>query len=218
MVSDIDTFLAKPEAYLSEHPVSFGLAGLDEADYFIREPRDEGAGDLIAITDRPGKRLSVIVKAKGAYEGTVGLLLTGGDTEKGIRYLPWVEKKLTYRVLDPGAEWLFTGPLQGCYIYIAEDADGRTSVLHVNANDMKDEVENARVKDEKVARALEFLPPGSKVTHRLPKSDYWSPDQIFNAFVVGRLRDGRWRFMVHTVLFRMGKTTTAEILYGAKEF
>lgn len=122
-------------------------------------------------------------------------------TDAGVRYLPYQENKLTYMQLDATARWVFTGPIEGCFVYVVTH-DGNIYLFHVNANTVLDPHENAKIKDTKLRDAVNSLLPSGVITHRLSRADYApSADdpQPFRGFVYGQ-RKAEWEFRYHSFI------------------
>ncbi|WP_296737685.1 hypothetical protein [Mesorhizobium sp.] len=69
---------------------------------------------------------------------------TGGPDE-GIRFLPWRADNCSYLQLDPAAQFVATGPLTGCNIYVAGDLS-QPWFFHANKNSDDEGGETAKRK------------------------------------------------------------------------
>jgi hypothetical protein len=123
---------------------------------------------------------------------------SAGDA--GVRYLPYQANKLSYLQLDAAAQWVFTGPIEGCFVYVVTDG-GNTYLFHVNANAVADPAANALAKDTKLREALTALLPHGVIIHRLARADYYPPAvdrRPFRGFVYGQLTGAGWEFRYHS--------------------
>jgi hypothetical protein len=133
--------------------------------------------------------------ARGIY----AVRLDGTTTDEGVRYLPWAPDMTTFMRLDSaGSDKLFfTGPLQGCHIYVARQ--GATwYVVHVNYNKDPSAEGNLAAKETSYALVQNFF-DGLGVTDvgALRRADYDpGPHAAYNAFAYG-IRTDTWRFYVH---------------------
>lgn|GEM_PF-5813587 len=225
--SDTQAFLLSPQSYLENNLIAFTGAnyaegaGANSGNTFpwvahgdVGQPTE----DFLLMTQAANRTVHVAVYTdpqKIQFPGSKALslrVLTGG-ADTGVRYLPWAAYKLTAMTLDPGANWFFTGPLQGCDIFIANNA-GTVSVFHVNANDLKNEAENSQLKLGKAKIMAGII--GTTITHRLSWADYApKDDSAYNGFVFGRLNHGTWQFYLHT--FTVTKKSTATRYISARE-
>ncbi len=131
----------------------------------------------------------------GLCAGARELRIVAAGADAGVRYLPYQADKLTYMQLDPGAQWVFTGPIEGCFVYVITHG-GNTYLFHVNANAVVGGG-NALAKDTKLRAALNALLPGGVIVHRLARDDYGTippENRPFRGFVYGRHDGAGWEF------------------------
>jgi hypothetical protein len=132
--------------------------------------------------------------ARGIY----AVRLDGTTTDEGVRYLPWAENMTTFMRLDSGTDKLFfTGPLQGCHIYVARQ--GTTwYVVHVNYNKDPSAEGNLSAKETFYQLAQNFFDGmGATDVGALRRADYDPGGRTaYNAFAYGIYTD-TWRFYVH---------------------
>lgn len=123
---------------------------------------------------------------------------TGSSKDEGVRCLPWTPDKATFTRLDTTTDRLFfTGPLQGCHIYVARQ-QGTWYVVHANYNADTAPAANIQAKHTLYELAQNFF-DGMGVTDvgALLRPDYMPATQdAYNAFVYG-VRTDTWRFYVH---------------------
>lgn len=155
--------------------------------------------------------------ADAANLGLKTLSIIPAAADAGVRALPWVSPDLTkaaaagtYMKLDAAARWFFTGPIEGCFIYIATRPTGEVYVFHVNANGLTG-VANTTAKDSLVRPIL--AAKGLTLHQRLAHSDYSQLGSTCKGFVYGWKLAGQWRFHVHS-LRMVGKTTQVTPTYS----
>jgi hypothetical protein len=127
--------------------------------------------------------------------GARELRIVSAVADVGVRYLPYQADKLTYMRLDGAAQWVLTGPIEGCFVYVVTHG-GNTYLFHVNANAVGGGG-NALAKDTKLRAAVNGLLPGGVITHRLARDDYGTlPPEArpFRGFVYGRNAGAGWEF------------------------
>lgn len=124
--------------------------------------------------------------------------LDGTQADEGVRYLPWAENMTTFMRLDTATEKLFfTGPLQGCHIYVARAGTG-WYVVHVNYNKDPSPEGNLSAKETFYQLAQNYFDSmGATDVGALRRADY-DPGGLtpYNAFAYG-IRTDTWRFYVH---------------------
>jgi hypothetical protein len=131
----------------------------------------------------------------GLCAGAREIRVDSAVADAGVRYLPYQEDKLTYLQLDAAAQWVFTGPIEGCFVYVITNG-GNTYLFHVNANAVA-AGGNALAKDTKLRATLNALVPGGVITHRLARDDYGTlppENRPFRGFVYGRHTGAGWEF------------------------
>ncbi|MCU0984917.1 MAG: hypothetical protein MUC89_08235 [Acetobacteraceae bacterium] len=124
--------------------------------------------------------------------------LDGTRADEGVRFLPWAENMTTFTRLDMANDRLFfTGPLQGCHIYVARQGTA-WYVVHVNYNKDPSPEANLSAKETFYQLAQNFF-DGMGVTDvgALRRADYDpGAHAAYNAFAYG-VRTDTWRFYVH---------------------
>jgi hypothetical protein len=163
-------------------------ASQDNRDYLLCTPDSAAFADLTVYTEA---RL-----CKGARE--LRIVKTDTETDAGVRYLPYQENKLSYCSLDAAVQWIFTGPIEGCSVYVVESGSD-VYLFHVDSNQVPDPRENAVEKDMKLRNAINTLLPGAVIRHRLCVQDYRA-DRPYRGFVYGRRVGGAWEFRYHSFI------------------
>lgn len=210
---DTTTFTISPQEYLTHALVvltglSYAeLPGANQGNTFTRVA-NRAAGtpdeDLLVYAQVAGRcfRPAIYtqsIKVQFAGSKALSLRLTAG-ADSGVRVLPWEAGKLTATTLDANATTFFTGPLQGCDVFVAQDAAGTVTVLHANANAYQDPEDNEGAKLAKADTLTALLGGGCALTHRLRRRDYQPADgSPYVGFVYGRSSRAGWRFFVHCV-------------------
>ncbi len=153
--------------------------------------------------------------------GVKTLHVVQATADTGVRALPWVSPDLsqqaaagTYMKLDPAAQWFFTGPIEGCFIYVATRGPAHNPevfVFHVNANGVTGAA-NAIAKDGLVRPIL--ASKGLTIRQRLAHADYTKLGSTCQGFVFGRKTGPSWQFYVHS-LRMIGKTKQITPTYSA---
>jgi hypothetical protein len=210
-------FKDDPAEFLGRNNVSFvginygSLPGASDTSLFQMRaqhqphPTDRKQDDLFVVTRDRQYVLDAEIPAatfRPQYDQTLPLTIAIREKvpDTGVRFLKWRENRLTAMFLDKEATWVFTGPLQGCNVYVADLGDGQTALLHANANANADEEINDKAKDAKAEAFLE--PMKGHVTNRLARGDYapTEPEQIYNGFVYGRKNsDQTWSFFSYVI-------------------
>ncbi|MEU3183840.1 hypothetical protein ABZ707_06430 [Streptomyces sp. NPDC006923] len=197
-------FLADPSSYLGRQTCVLNLQGADPGGRpAVRAAASVGAPvpGGTAYTQSPGvfPRINVhpVPTQRLPGQPVQAVTLEAADVDQHVRYLPDAADALTQMTLDAAAEWVFTGPLSGCHVYVATVA-GATVLYHVNDNTSLDNIgTNKQIKDRRLKNAL---PAGTLPTHRLIWRQYRTVDTPFEAFAFGRRVGGNWRFFYHRVL------------------
>jgi hypothetical protein len=200
-------FLADPLAYLGRQPTAL---------YFADDVR---AGSTTSAPGFTGLQFTQAGPAAACYPGidvydsatrlpgqpVHEIRLTKNAADQHVRYLPDQANQLTVMQLDGAAQWVFTGPLSGCHIYVAT-LGGNTLLFHLNDNTSLENVgENKVAKDRRLKHAL---PGGAVITHRLTRPLYSNTLLPYQAFAYGRNTGAGWAFWYHTV-FLDGPDTTS---------
>jgi hypothetical protein len=195
------SFMMAPDSFLNKYPVRVGgFVNTTRFQAFAFTPQ---LGDeAVRMTPTPGIHLAISLDPGHIKGAPISLSLVKSDVATDIRFLPWEINKVTYCELDAAASWFFTGPMQGCHIYVGHDSvTGTHYVFHVNANDSDADIDrNMLAKDNKVMRLMDEELPNVRLTHRLSRQEYRS-DKPFEAFVYGRKLRGEWKFYIHCVEF-----------------
>jgi hypothetical protein len=194
----------------SEEGVLFQMNALLQPD-----PKNRATHDLFIVTRDPRYVLDVqILPDKPQFPGIlpIRLAVSKGGPDTGVRFLRWQDNKLTGTVLDENASLVFTGPLQGCNVYVATvpggTGEGETVLMHANANDAPTEAENEPIKAGK-ARDFAADMGGARITHRLSRADYApASGDPYNGFVYGQKQaDGSWNFFAYTLILGASATS-----------
>jgi len=144
-----------------------------------------------------------VVKVVNGQEKTMArdimaVRLSAASTDEAVRFLPWADNMATFTRLDTTTDKLFfTGPLQGCHIYVARQGTA-WYVVHVNYNKDPRADENLSAKETLYALAQNFFDGmGATDVGALRRNDY-DPGggAAYNAFCYG-VRTDTWRFYVH---------------------
>jgi hypothetical protein len=123
---------------------------------------------------------------------------SGGTASNGVIYLPFKEDTTTFLPLDAGASWFFTGPLEGCHVYVATSPGGQPVVIHANAN-ASSAATNARIKQDQANHVTGGLVGGYAITKTLTAADYKPANtDPYRAFVFG-VNNGGWTFYMHSI-------------------
>jgi hypothetical protein len=92
------------------------------------------------------------------------------STVKAYRFLPYREGNngaaCTYTELDANAQLVLTGPLSGCFIYVAK-LGARTILFHCNANGIANPALNAQAKIAKIDAVINQQFNGAATVARL---------------------------------------------------
>jgi hypothetical protein len=200
VVGGTAAFKADAVTYLGANPSILSAAGGIEAainDFaWQRNPGNPDTRDWLRCTPKAAVFCDVEPWQPAALcAGARELRIVNAAADVGVRYLPYQADKLTYMRLDAGARWVFTGPIEGCFVYTVTHG-GDTYLFHVNANAIGGGG-NALAKDTKLRAALNNLLPGGVITHRLARDDYGAlpPEgRPFRGFVYGRDTGGGWEF------------------------
>jgi hypothetical protein len=200
-------FTADAPAYLRDHPSILSAVGGVEGDindFAWQQNADKpDLRDWLRCTPKAASFADIEAWAPaGLCAGARELRIVAAKSDAGIRYLPYQANKLTYIKLDGAAQWFFTGPIEGCFVYVVRH-DGSTYVFHVNANAVPDPTENARAKDTKLRVARDALLPDGTIVHRLSLGDYAPPGddkRPFRGFVYGKRTDDAWEFRYHSFI------------------
>ena len=207
-LEDKQSFLLAPTSFLERNPVHLGSFDTrvypnGDADVFEKSPTFDGNATFYQQKDDKFLDIDLRKIKIGKFVGfpeIFHIIFSKSDKDEGIRFLPWQDNKVTYCQLDNQATWFFTGPLQGCHIYVGED-NGTPYVFHVNDNSSEDDSidKNMAAKDTKVMRLIDAELPNLILTHRLARVDYSSEGKIpYNGFVYGRKLRNEWNFYVHS--------------------
>ena len=209
-MSDTSEFRNNPQNFLKHHRIVMAELMAEVGDFaFVEE--NEG-NDQYKIK----QVLYLDFRITPGDDGTLGvkrLEVIASAVETGLRVLPWKPSALTYMKLDDSAKWFLTGPIEGCFIYIAKNAQGTPYVFHVNANALSG-LQNIAAKDNAVRTIL--TRKNLQVGHRLEYSDYNNPGFVNKGFVYGWKEGTNWRFHVHS-LSLVGKNIVTKLGYKVFE-
>jgi len=136
-------------------------------------------GKAVTMPDRIGKGSTALHMVEVDH----------GGIDLGIRFLPWKANTVTYMTLDNAATTFFTGPINGCSIYLG-GAGGTWWAFHANRNNIG--AHNAGVKATMTDNVRALLPVAVPVTH----SVVYQHDYNDLGFVCGKIKHGQWRFYV----------------------
>lgn len=112
-----------------------------------------------------------------------------GPVDLGIRFLPWNADCVTYMKLDPAARTFFTGPINGCSIYLGT-VGADWWAFHANRNNAG--AHNAGMKASMTDEVNIRLPVPVRIRHGV----VYQTDYHDFGFVCGRFKDNKWRFYV----------------------
>jgi hypothetical protein len=200
VVGGAAAFTADAVTYLGANPSILsapgGIEGVINDFAWQHNPGSEAARDWLRCTPKAAVFCDIEAWQPAALcAGARELRIVPAGADAGVRYLPYQADKLTYMRLDPAARWVFTGPIEGCFVYVVTHG-GNTYLFHVNANAVGG-AGNALTKDTKLRAALNTLLPGGVIVHRLARDDYGTmpPEgRPFRGFVYGRDTGGGWEF------------------------
>lgn len=114
-----------------------------------------------------------------------------GAIDLGIRYLPWNADTVTYMAFDGAATTFFTGPINGCSVYIARQGNGTLWAFHSNRNNAG--VHNAGLKAAMTnAVCGQLALPGLQILHQA----VYQQEYHAMGFVCGQIKHGQWVFYV----------------------
>lgn len=131
----------------------------------------------------------------------------GGAKTEGVIYLPFKEDTTTHLTLSTTSRWFFTGPLEGCHVYVATGG-GPPVVIHANAN-ATGGLSNAAVKNSQSQHVAAGL-PGYIITKTLVADDYKPGNgDPYRAFVFGINASAGWRFYCHSINLKTFATIRA---------
>jgi len=107
-----------------------------------------------------------------------------------ISFLPWAEGTCTYTTVDGNANVFMTGPLEGCWIFVATAAGQPPLVIHANSNNIGDPAQSATAKNNCAATIL-ALPAFAAYGHGVRLITPY----LYPAFVYGiQAPAGTWTF------------------------
>jgi hypothetical protein len=214
-VSDTKEFKKNPQNYLKHHRVMLAELTPDIGEFGFME-------ELVAANQYKMKQLLYLdFEIKKGGDTSLGVkkieIGAAGVADTGLRVLPWKQDCLTYMKLDDSARFFLTGPIEGCYIYVARSPIGAVYVFHVNANAVTG-MTNVQAKDNAVQGIL--TAKNLQLTQRLAYADYNQTGFVNKGFVYGWKDGTNWRFHVHS-LSLIGKSVTTKqgyVTFQAKRF
>ena len=212
MADTTTTFIADPVTYLQNHPT--GLSVREGADEFVMRFQSHTFGIQEDYSPTGTAYFGIQVSDNNTKYPGIGLhqiTLVQMVTNHGIQYLPWKDDHSTFMQVDANATLFFTGPLQGCNIYIG-DSGGNPIVFHTNYNSNPNPTGNEQIK-----RGMFYTASGlsnSEVSRgRLERGTYMAHG-VLEAFVFGWKRPGgNWEFFYHS--YSLGGGGTAVVHAGA---
>jgi hypothetical protein len=210
------TFKTNAETYLNGQPSILSAPGGIEGDIndFVWQQNagDQNLKDRLQCTPKAASYADIEVWSGAALcAGAHEIRIVASGSDVGVRYLPYQADKLSYMKLDAAARWVFTGPIEGCFVYVVTHG-GNTYLFHVNANAVSDSVANATIKDKKLRAAVDALLPGGVISHRLSRDNYFPPaddKRAFRGFVYGKNTGAGWEFRYHS--FTMNGATVVPL-------
>ncbi len=201
-MSKVTDFKKNPESFLKKHNVRMSEFALKEC-YDVKT-----AGTTHKYTHTAWVDIEI---HSGGLHGTDDLSIVKSTVDTGVRALPWRESEMTYMKLDANARWFFTGPIEGCYIYVARGTGGsnhaETYIFHVNANAVNG-AGNMQAKDNMVIAAMRAK--GLVPINRLTYDDYHPGDPTCSGqgFVYGWREVSNWNFRVHSLSVKVAPVVT----------
>lgn len=210
----IADLIKDPETYCKTHVVQFSHQALppSQAGMQLKRKLSKWQGwEAIEFEMEPGQFTDFGFMDKNTTSGkgshhlhTVEVKKSGVD--KGIRYLPWQENAVTFMKLDGAAKSIYTGPLSGCSIFIAEDFSNDHWMFHVNRNNAATE-DNTAIKDSMLVSAL--VSSQTVVKNIVCKAIYKQHYKDFG-FVFGKRAGNKWKyFAVDTAEYTNPKDAAA---------
>lgn len=113
-----------------------------------------------------------------------------GAADLGIRFLPWEPNCVTCMEIDANARTFFTGPLQGCAIYLGQaNGNGNFWAFHANRNN-SGTVDNNAIKTSMTINTIPCL--GTPITVRY--AALYGTDYTDQGFVFGQRSGTTWTF------------------------
>jgi hypothetical protein len=212
-MSDTTDFKANPKDYLKKHRVIMTEVGYTlTTTRFQSPPRADGDKTWEFIQTghldfeiAPGDYTTLDVKK---------LVVKTADNDTGLRVLPWKEAEMTYMKLDAiTAQTFLTGPIEGCYIYVAKDNLHYIYVFHVNANNTTG-AQNEQAKDAAVKRILDR--DHLTLLQRLSYADYKQGTKTGHGFVYGSKTGTNWNFAVHSLSAKTKEVTSKATTSGGE--
>src|ERR1043165_1873447 len=162
----IDNFVADPESYCKVHRVQFQHQAFPpaQAGMQVTGGFNNWGGNWTAVEYAmlPGAFTKFRFLESGQQHWVNGQFVTEPSrigkgssalhtvlvehdaNDRGIRFLPWLANGVTYMTLDPAARTFFTGPINGCSVYLGQDPGGTWWAFHSNRNNIG--AHNAAVK------------------------------------------------------------------------
>jgi hypothetical protein len=209
-MSKVSDFKKYPESFLKKHNVRMEEFALPEC----FEVSDSGK------THKYKHKGWVDIEIhSGGLHGTDNLRIVRSTVDSGVRALPWRDSEMTYMKMDGSARWFFTGPIEGCYIYVARGDKmhiSETYVFHVNANSVSG-TQNMKAKDDMVIPVMRAK--GLVPINRLTYDDYHPHDPTCSGqgFVYGWCGPLGWEFRVHSLSVKTEKVATGKQGYMTYE-
>lgn len=215
MVDTTMAFLADPVTYLQNHATGLSLEAGAEVQVMQFQPHTFGYQRDYNQTGN--NFFGIRVGDTNLKYPTIGLhqiTIVSQTLNHGIQYLPWAPDKSTYMRVDPNATLIFTGPLQGCNIYIGDNG-GIPIIFHCNYNSEPAPALNEQMKTGMFTTAS-GLAHSQMSRGRYVRSQYMTANTL-EAFVFGWKRPGgNWEFYGHS--YGLGGGGMAQVLHGAHRF
>jgi hypothetical protein len=208
----IDTFVADPAGYSKGHVIQFQHQAFPpaQAGMTVAATMNHWAGNWTAEAYQmiPGQFTKFRFHESGLQYFHKGQAITmpdrigtgskalhtvevdSGNIDLGIRYLPWKADTVTFMAFDGAATTFFTGPINGCSIYLCQQPNGTWWAFHANRNNAGGH--NAGVKAAMTNAVHGQLPIALNIVHQVV---YLQEYQNFG-FVCGQIKHGQWVFYV----------------------
>ena len=217
----IDRFVADPAGYSKGHIVQFqhqafppSQAGMQVVStmnnwggQWTAERYDRVAGQFTKFRFREsglqyfkkGKAVTMPTRVGKGSGALHTVEVSQGAVDLGIRFLPWKADTVTYMRLDAAARTFFTGPINGCSVYLGQ-VGADWWAFHANRNNAG--VHNPAVKAAMTDNVNMRLPVPVRIVH----AAIYQRDYNDLGFVCGQVKHGQWQFyVVDMSLVQVGK-------------
>jgi len=209
----IDTFVADPGGYSKGHVIQFQHQGFPAAQAGMQvaatmnhwggnwtgEAYQMIPGQFTRFRFResglvwhpsPGQTVTMPDRVGTGSKALHTVEVDHGAIDLGIRYLPWKADTVTFMSLDAAATTFFTGPINGCSIYLGQSPTGTWWAFHSNRNNLGHH--NAGVKAAMTNGVCARLPIALNIVHQV----VYQQDYQDLGFVCGQIKHGQWVFYV----------------------